>query len=63
MSDIITFSIQYVKNFASVINIMFSVRVFGDHLLVLVELNAKPNETNEKIQKRDWSTYTHIHMM
>ena len=47
----------YVKNFGSVFNVTFSVPVFGDHVLVLIELNAMSNVDNEKVQKRDWSNY------
>ena len=52
----------YVKNFASVFNVTFSVPVFGDHVLVLIELNAKQNANNATVQKRDWSTYLPIEM-
>ena len=52
----------YVRNFALVTNITFSVPVFGDHVLILVELNVKNSSTFEKVSKRDWSKYNPIEM-
>ena len=52
----------YVRNFASVFNVTFSVPVFGDHVLVLIELNAKHTVNNETIQRRAWSSYLPIEM-
>ena len=52
----------YVNNFASVLNVTFSVPVFGDHILVLVELNVKCSVNNDTFQKRDWTSYSPIDM-
>ena len=52
----------YVNNFASVLNVTFSVPVFGDHVLVLVELNVKRSVNNDTFQKRDWTSYSPIDM-
>ena len=52
----------YVNNFASVLNVTFSVPVFGDHVLVLVELNVKCSVNNDTFQKRDWTSYSPIDM-
>ena len=49
----------YLKNFATVFNVTFSVPVFGDHELVLIELNGKHILNHETVQKRDWCPLTH----
>ena len=52
----------YVRNFALVTNVTFSVPVFGDHVLVLVELSASNFSNIDKVSKRDWSKYNPIEM-
>ena len=42
--------------------ITFSVPVFGDHVLVLVELSASNFSNTDKVSKRDWSNYNPIEM-
>ena len=44
------------------LNVTFSVPVFGDHVLVLVELNVKRGVNNDTFQKRDWTSYSPIDM-
>ena len=48
----------YVNNFAAVSNVTFTVPVFGDHVLVLIDLKTRPFTTNETVLKRNWSGYS-----
>ena len=48
----------YVNNFAAVSNVTFTVPVFGDHVLVLIDLKTRLFTTNETVIKRNWSGYS-----
>ena len=48
----------YVNNFASVSNIDCCTPVFGDHVLVIVDLNISVQKLDKQIVKRDWSRYS-----
>ena len=48
----------YVNNFATVANINYCVPAFGDHVLVLVDLNTRVEKSDKVITKRDWSCYS-----
>ena len=48
----------YVNNYATVTNVHYFIPSFGDHILVLLDLNLKLPNTNTPIVKRDWSHYS-----
>ena len=39
-------------------NVTFCVHVFGDYVLVLIDLNTLIKKTDNFITKRDWTNYT-----
>ena len=48
----------YVSNIATIKNVSFSTPTFGDHLLVMIDIEMKVNSPNYTVLKRDWSKYS-----
>ena len=48
----------YVNNLASVINVHSICPTFGDHLLIMVDLNFIPTKNKNVYQKRNWKKYS-----
>ena len=47
----------YLNNFAQVSNIEHCTSVFGDHVLIMIDLNLKLLNTEQLSFRRDWSHY------
>ena len=50
----------YVNNLAAVNSVSFETPFFGDHVLIIVNLNISPIASNTDIRKRCWQSYSDV---
>ena len=50
----------YVNNFAAVNSVSFETPFFGDHVLIIVNLNISPIASNTVNRKRCWQSYSDV---